>query len=141
MDTRGLPDWVASYVGIPFVALGSSPEGCDCWGLLALVLREQFGVELPDYVASRWGTGAAVGDIGDGAGVYASQFAPVPPGAEKCGDGVLLRLRGAPIHVGLVVRPGLMLHCAQGAATCLEDYRRWAWKNRVIGFYRHPLVT
>ena len=42
-----LPCWVDGYIGIPFVLGGRERTGLDCWGLVRLVLREQFQVEVP----------------------------------------------------------------------------------------------
>lgn len=129
--------WVAQYVGLPYKALGRDREGCDCWGLLALVWREQFGRELPFYSALRWTEGANPGLVGTGAKEYASRFAPVEPGQERLGDGVLLRMRGHPLHVGLVLQPGWMLHTHETANSCIESYATSMWKHRVIGLYRY----
>jgi cell wall-associated NlpC family hydrolase len=49
----------------------------------------------------------------------------------------LLRMRGVPMHIGLVVRAGQMLHIADEANSCLEDYRTSVWARRVLGFYRY----
>jgi cell wall-associated NlpC family hydrolase len=38
------------YLGIPFKHLGRSrEEGVDCYGLLMLYFKEQFGIEMPDW--------------------------------------------------------------------------------------------
>lgn len=132
-----LPSWIAQYVGIPYRALGRDRDGCDCWGLLALIYREQFGRDLPDYAMQRWSDGADERVVGHGAQEYASQFVPVPLGEEALGDGVLLRMRGHPLHVGLVLAPGWMLHTHESADSCVESYERFTWKNRVIGIYRY----
>lgn len=132
-----LPSWIAQYVGIPYRALGRDRDGCDCWGLLAMIYREQFGRDLPDYNNQRWTKGADANAVGSGAATYASQFVPVPFGEEALGDGVLLRMRGHPLHVGLVLAPGWMLHTHESADSCVESYERFIWKNRVIGIYRY----
>ena len=46
------PAWVEPYVGVPFADLGRTREGCDCWGLVRLILAEQRGLVLPCYATS-----------------------------------------------------------------------------------------
>lgn len=132
-----LPVWAQRYIGIPYRALGRGRDGCDCWGLLAMILREQFGRELPDYTQQRWTAQADARAVGAGAQEYASQFVPVPLGQEEAGDGILLRMRGHPLHVGLVLAPGWMIHTHESADSCVESYERFIWRHRVIGIYRY----
>jgi cell wall-associated NlpC family hydrolase len=132
-----LPAWAQHYVGIPYRPLGRGRDGCDCWGLLAMVWREQFGRDLPDYPGERWNEGVSAQKVADGAQTYAAQFAPVLAGQEALGDGILLRMRGHPLHVGLVLAPGWMLHTHETADSCIENYERFVWKQRVIGIYRY----
>lgn len=39
--------WVNKYVGIPFVSLGRAMDGCDCYGLVRLVLLNEYDYVLP----------------------------------------------------------------------------------------------
>ena len=43
------PSWCAKYIGIPYSDRGRGDDAVDCWGLAQRVLREQFGVIVPDY--------------------------------------------------------------------------------------------
>ena len=45
--------WSNAYIGLPHVALGRERRGCDCWGLVRLVYREQLGIALPAYTPDR----------------------------------------------------------------------------------------
>lgn len=132
-----LPSWVARYVGIPYATHGRDYHGCDCWGLVALVWREEFGVVLPEYLGADWYRGQRPETVGADAVAFASRFAPVAPGVERTGDGVLIKMRGAPLHVGIVITPGVMLHSHEDADSCVESYRAPMWERRIAGFYRY----
>lgn len=133
---QGVPEWVGRYIGIPYAERGRTRAGVDCWGLLDMVWREHFGRDLPSYDGTHWRKGAVVAEVAHGAAAYSALFQPVARGAEREGDGVLLRLRGAPIHVGLVVAPGVMLHIEEATASCIESYNSFQWTKRIMGFYR-----
>jgi cell wall-associated NlpC family hydrolase len=130
------PGWIAQYVGIPYRPGGRGRDGADCWGLVAMVMREQFSIALPDYPGAAWMPAGDARAIGAEAAAYAARFRRLAAGEERPGDAVLIRMRGAPLHVGLVVGDGWMLHAHEEADACLESYSSPAWAHRILGFYR-----
>ena len=132
---RGIePAWCADYVGLPFKSLGRTRAGLDCWGLVHVVYREAFGIEVP-----RYGEYADAYDIEEvGAlvrGEIVTRWREVSP--ERLGDVVLLRVRGQPCHVGVTVAHGKFLHAFEGTRSCVERYDGLKWSRRIMGFYRY----
>ena len=39
--------WVNKYVGIPFKSGGRTSDGCDCYGLVRMVLKNEYSLILP----------------------------------------------------------------------------------------------
>lgn len=167
------PAWCADYIGVPFLERGRDRAGCDCWGLVRLVLAERFGVAVPSY-AGDYATIADHGRLSElinkgistteaqrhGEGhertmsvarqareknrvgslcLRVSVVEPVWFAVEEAGPGdvMLLRLRGLPIHVGIVVAAGWMLHTHKAADAVLDRFGGIEWRNRVLGIYRH----
>ena len=142
------PSWVAGYIGIPFVDLGRDRAGCDCWGLVRLVLGEQAGVELPS-LATCYGSEANPAGVGDA--IEAERRSGAWDRIDAGGEGPfdVVEMSGAaripgpgwvfgPLHVGVVVAPGWLLHVERGTAAVLVRYREdQAIRRRVLGFWRY----
>jgi cell wall-associated NlpC family hydrolase len=134
-----IPFWINDYVGLPFKSLGRDRAGVDCWGLVYLIYREQFGREIPAYSESyasardREEVGALI------RGEVITQWSPVEAGSEQFGDSILFRCNGQPSHIGIVVARDerKFLHSREGTYSSIERYDSIHWKNRVMGFYRY----
>ena len=98
--------WWNRYVGIPFAPGGNGVSGCDCWGLVRLVYRREFRIELPGVTLD-----VEKGSVTDAASVspmldlvrdafWERVSVPSP------GDVAVFRVRGYDSHVGLVTVPG-----------------------------------
>lgn len=134
------PGWCARFVGLPYNEGGRGPDVFDCWGILLLVLREQFGIVVPAYEDVHWGPGGDRAMRRKTASTIASEraahWSPIPAGQEQPGDCIVLSIAGQPLHVGAVAAPGWMLHGSEGADSALERYDGMCWRNRVDGFFR-----
>lgn len=133
-----IPFWAGKYIGLPFREHGRDRNGVDCWGLVRIVLEEEFGIILPCY-ATHYRDTKQAGKISQIVGEEKQWWASVPPGQEQPGDVVLIRMRGQPTHVGVVIGDNAMLHVAQGIDSAIENYTRISWKDRVTGFYRYAI--
>ncbi|KQZ31574.1 hypothetical protein ASD50_14995 [Mesorhizobium sp. Root552] len=128
------------YVGLPWLDRGRDREGTDCWGLLAMVYAERFGIVLPsfrdDYQTAA--DGEAVAGLING---HRSEWTEVPAGEERPGDALLMSLAGMPRHIGVVVCKGLVLHIERGAGSLIEGYHSMRLRRRVLGFFRHEKMA
>lgn len=134
-----IPGWCARFIGAEFEARGRGPR-YDCWGMARAVWQEQFGLDVPSYAEGY----ATTNDREEIAALIRGALGPWRPVAleeARAGDGLLLRMQGEPMHVGVIVAPGRFLHVIQGANACLDDYRRPQWARRVLGVYRHEALA
>ncbi len=142
------PSWVAGYIGIPFLDLGRDRAGCDCWGLVRLVIAEHAGLELPS-LATCYGSEANPAGVGEAveAERRSGAWQRIEPGNERAFDVVEMsgaaRIPGSgwmfgPLHVGVVVAAGWLLHIERGTAAVLARYREdQAIRRRILGFWRY----
>ena len=112
-------------IGIPFKPDGRDRNGCDCYGLVRLALRELAGIELPDK---------QYGPDGQERAAVVAQGLPgwVPVDRPRRFDIAVFNTEGGP-HVGLCMGSGKFLHVREGGRSRIERFGPlWA----VAGFYR-----
>lgn len=124
--------WWNKYIGIPYKMMGCSMEGCDCWGLVRLVYKNEFGIDIPSVTI----------DMTDHANMEL-----IPMGLDAMwdktdnpqpGDVINFHVLGHDQHVGIVTAPGQMLHVFDnGHTSCIETYTSRKWKNRIAGIYTY----
>lgn len=131
-----IPIWVGHYIGLPFKEHGRDRTGVDCWGLVRLVMAEQFGIVLPSY-STYYDSTTREDQLAPLIDEERRHWISIEHGEEEFGDVVVLRMRGQPIHVGLVIEKGRMLHVEVGIGSVLDSYASARWVLRVTGFYRY----
>lgn len=116
------------YIGIPFEAKGRTRAGLDCWGLVWLVHGDH-GIGIPSY-ADLYNVPLDKRQIAALVALECEGWAQVE--TPRPLDVITLRVMGQPWHVGVVVRPGVMLHILEGIDACLERYDGMVWRDRVV---------
>lgn len=134
--------WTDEYIRIPFKERGRSRDGADCWGLALLIFHDKLGIDLPPLIGY-----ADTKDrvrITDIIKTESLTWDFIAPGDEKAFDIAVFKMLGQPMHVGVVIEPGLMLHCERGKGTYLTYYNKEnQWDRRLEGFFRyakHPNI-
>ena len=121
------------YQEIPWKDKGRGWNGCDCWGLACLFLREECGVTVQDpgsYVTCR--------DIERVRRIAEEEkrnwvliTAPIK------GDVVDLSLSERDFHVGVVVTPGWVMHIEQGGWPQIVELKSKRIFGRIRGYWRY----
>jgi cell wall-associated NlpC family hydrolase len=128
-------EWVKNYIGIPFVSNGRTKEGCDCYGLVRLVLRNEYGVELPE-LSDDYDNALNVAET-------ARLFAEQKPvlAVEKLLEAketavVVITEHGHPCHLGIVAGNGFILHTGIKTGSVCQRATHPGLRGRIEGYYR-----
>ncbi len=128
-------NWAARYIGIPFLRLGRSVAGVDCYGLHWLIEWEQNGRELPRWDGSDFDPKnpamiARLFDLGRSDYTQVERANPM--------DVVLLNIHGLPAHMGVMVDRRTMIHACDGhGAVRSAEIGGHEWPaHKVAGIYR-----
>lgn len=148
--TEQPPMWASSYIGIAYADLGRSKEDglLDCWGLVRVVIQERTGIVLPEFATVSESDYRAVSGEINGA-KKSEDWISIPHGEEKELDVAEMvaptrqdtRVSFLPLHVGIVVCQGWVLHTEAATGSRLSSYHDQRTASRIIGFWRHRLLT
>lgn len=123
------------FVGLPFRDHGRGPHEYDCWGLVMAVKKELSGVVLPSLDAE-YDNALEKQSVAHLVALTVPEINAKRVENPETGDIVVVEFEGMPCHVGVYVKPGLMLHCEGNKGSVLERIRTVALRGRIEGFYR-----
>lgn len=118
----------SEYLMIPF-----DLQGFNCYSLVQLFYRKEFGIELPDYSLEKRRpikSAEIIYQLGDDNGFACAK---VP----QYGDVLLLTENGRYQHLGVVVEDGYFLHTTKDTGTVIVPFRQGYWFNKVAAIFRH----
>lgn len=128
-----IPEWVEKYIGVPFEARGRHYSGVDCWGLVRMVLSEEFGKPLPCLASEYQEIDPRVTErlVSETRSMIDAARVEEP----QAGDIVVMRISGHPCHVGIYCGHGIVLHVEAGKNAITHRVDSHYLKNRIEGYY------
>jgi cell wall-associated NlpC family hydrolase len=126
--------WVKKYIGIPFVSNGRKLEGCDCYGLIRLVLQNEYNITLPE-LSDDYSNALNVRETKR---LFAENL-PVLT-AEKIQEPeekavVIITENGCPAHIGIAAGGGYILHTGIKTGSICQKETHPALRGRIEGYY------
>jgi len=130
--------WTNDYMAIPFVDGGRDHHGCDCYGLVRLILLERYNIHLP-ILSDAYGTTADWQAISCAIDTESSRPCWTKLEGEQAqeGDVVVFRVANRPWHVGLMLDHDEMLNIAEGGLVRMESITGPLWGRRLDSIYRY----
>lgn len=127
--------WVQDYIGIPFVSGGRDRTGLDCYGLVRLILAEQYGYQLP--ILSGLYTNAL--SLAETCTLFQNQV-PILT-AEKLKEPetaavALIQMRQLPCHLGLYCGDNSIIHSKYSLGAVIERVDSRVFPGKIMGWYR-----
>lgn len=127
--------WYSKYIGTPWKALGRDKNGADCYGLVRLILKEQYGIMIPSLIND-------YSDVENKEEIenLINAQKPLLTGAllETPEEGaiILFESRGFTAHIGIVVSNKYLIHTTSSQGAVLMPLKSQYIQNRIKGYYR-----
>lgn len=121
------------YIGIPYVEKGRNASGVDCWGLVRLIYKNEYNIDLPSFSSEYTvDDDARIGEL----------FSQYKEGWEQIqfpepGTVVLFRMFGVDSHIGVTVSPTHFIHVREGRDSVIESLDSPKWAKRITGYYKY----
>lgn len=123
----------SKYLLIRFRDGGRDASGCDCWGLIRLVYKREFNIDLPDYKISCLDAKLIDGAIDVQRPLWRRIKTPQAP--------CIVLMRNHPYdpticnHFGVYVGNDKFLHTSRGTGAMITRLTDPRWLYKIEGFY------
>lgn len=125
--------WQNKYIGIPFLDKGRDTNGIDCWGLVRLVYKQEYNIDLPSFSSDYEADDTE--RMRDLVAQYKEGWEKIDEPVEGCI--VLFNIFGVESHLGIAVSTTHFLHARDKYTSAIESFESIAWRNRITGFYKY----
>ncbi len=129
------------YFRIPFKEKGRDFNGVDCYGLVFLFLKEEFGIVMPDYLELDY----KIGTLGKDGKKYIERYEKdkpilsiynkVDPPPKPFDILVFKNVAGIATHIAIYIGNNKILHTIRNRNPSITEYNNF-WKNRLYGIFR-----
>jgi cell wall-associated NlpC family hydrolase len=130
-----IADWAYRYVGLDYAEGAWGPDRYDCWGLLALIYRDLYNVDVIDLVDCYHTDRDKIHLLPRVLRCWEPVEEP------RVGDGILFLIGGRVPHCGVYVGDSKMVHSVRGPSSCIQSIQDNKWKSRFEGYYRYVQST
>jgi cell wall-associated NlpC family hydrolase len=124
---------INKYIGIPFKIHGRDFNGLDCYGLVRLFYKEEFGIELPLFL----GYDNTVKSYSEKIDVSRKLLDVVRIDKPEVGSIGLFRYKGFLSHVGVYVGNNMLLHILNKTDSICVRTTNTTIKGRLEGWYKY----
>lgn len=134
--------WHEKYIGIPFEDGGRSFSGCDCGGLVLLMLKTERGIEAKEmretYARQELHTREGQERLSGLIAASLAEWRELPAGiAPQPLDLALYRYRGADCHCAAVVDARHIIHVEETRPSRLAPLKMLGTGYHLVRRYRH----
>lgn len=127
--------WTQKYVGIPFKSGGRNSDGCDCYGLVRMILKNEYHYELPS-LDKQYLDALNI----DATKKLFKEFLPliccqkIDSPEEKAL--AIIKNQGLATHVAIYAGDGNIIHTMLHTGTVIERLSNPSLIGRIEGWYR-----
>ena len=130
-----IPKWTTKYLGLEYKERGRDINGVDCLGIVILIYKNEFGIELPDYINDYHHTTTKDRHLMSKS-VHKNKDNWIKIDKPEEQSIIILNVAGYPVHMGVVLDDKFMIHTISGKNTTIERFTSFKWNKRIDGFYK-----